>query len=551
MDIDLKTEKTTVADAILRLMETYEVDTIFSIPGVHTVDFYKTLPDRKIRHVTPRHEQGAAFMAYGYAFATGRPAACMLITGPGVLNASTGIAEAYADSIPMLVIAANNLVAEIGVGRGALHETKSQSAVQDQISAFSHTLLAASNVEEIFHRAMSLIEIGRPRPSLIEVPRDLLASTAPMPSGARPNVYRPGPHPAAISAAARMLMDAERPLIIAGGGARFASEKVRRLARLLGIPVVTTNTGKGILPEGDPLSLGSGLPFEPTARAIAASDVVLAIGTELGETDLLYTCKSYRIHGQLIRIDIDPRQLTMNYLPTIALQSDAGVALDALLDLCQEAASAATGSAERRVAGIKSDIASDAGWSNESPKHKLVLDVVARTLRPDAIICADSTQLAYTGNHYYPSPTPGTWLFPNGYGTLGSAMPAAVGAKIGRPDRDVLAIVGDGSFLYSIEELTTAVENSLPLPIIVWNNRAYGEIRDAMVASGIPTVGVDLYTPDFLMIARGFGCHAVQIENLEQLGDELRSAFSREKPTVLQIDSEAQMFRGSAVHDDR
>ncbi|NEI74021.1 5-guanidino-2-oxopentanoate decarboxylase [Rhizobium lusitanum] len=546
MSTAIDTEKTTtVADAILRLMETYKVDTIFSIPGVHTVDFYRSLPDRKIRHVTPRHEQGAAFMAYGYAFATGKPAACMLITGPGVLNASTGIAEAYADSIPMLVIAANNLVAEIGVGRGALHETRSQSAVQEQIAAFSHTLLHAANIEEIFHRAMSLIDIGRHRPSLIEVPRDLLASAAPIPSGSKPSVFRPGPQPTAIAEVAKMLVEAKRPLIIAGGGARFASDKVQQLARRLGIPVVTTNTGKGILPEGDPLSLGSALPFEATAQAIAMADVVLAVGTELGETDLLYTCRSYAIGGKLIRIDIDPKQLTMNYLPTIALLSDAGLALEAILAACPQALSSKA--AEDRVAKLKSDIAADAGWSIESPKHKLVLDKIAETLKPDAIICADSTQLAYTGNHYYPSGTPGTWLFPNGYGTLGSAMPAAVGAKIGRPDRQVLAIVGDGSFLYSIEELTTAVENQLPLPIIVWNNRAYGEIRDTMIASGIPTIGVDLYTPDFLTIARGFGCCAVLIETMAQFGEELEASFTRDRPTILQIDSDAEIFADLAA----
>ncbi len=542
MSVETANQQTTVADAILRLMETYGVNTIFSIPGVHTVDFYKSLPDRAIRHITPRHEQGAAFMAYGYAFATGRPAACMLITGPGVLNAATGIAEAYADSIPMLVIAANNLIAEIGVGRGALHETKSQAAIQEQISAFSHTLLDGANVEEIFHRAMSLIHIGRPRPSLIEVPRDLLASPAAVPSHAKPAVYRPGPQPDAISKAAALLSSAKRPLIIAGGGARFAASKLVQLAERLDIPVVTTNTGKGILPESHALSLGSGLPFEATANAIADADVVLAIGTELGETDLLYTCRSYRINGTLIRIDIDPRQLTINHLPALAILSDAGAALDALLQSVGQAQTAAAHPAWERVAEIRSRIAQDAGWSAESPKHKRVLDVIAGTLREDAIICADSTQLAYTGNHYYPTATPGTWLFPNGYGTLGSAMPAAVGARIGRPDREVLAIVGDGSFLYSIEELTTAVENGIGLPVIVWNNRAYGEIRDAMLASGIPTVGVDLYTPDFLTIARGFGCHAVQIESLDQLAGELRGAFDRAKPSILLIDSEAAMF---------
>lgn len=339
-----------------------------------------------------------------------------------------------------------------------------------------------------------------------------------------------------------MLLGAKRPLIIAGGGARFATEQVRRLARRLSIPVVTTNAGKGILPEGDPLSLGSALPFEATAEAIADADIVLAVGTELGETDLLYTGRSYKINGQLIRIDIDPSQLTMNYRPAIAVLSDAGVALDMLLEALGERTGSTDRSAEERVAAIKSDIAGDAGWSTESFKHKRVLDVVASTLHSDAIICADSTQLAYTGNHYYPTATPGTWLFPNGYGTLGSSMPAAVGAKIGRPDREVLAIVGDGSFLYSIEELTTAVENNLSLPIIVWNNRAYGEIRDAMITSGIPTVGVDLYTPDFITIARGFGCHAVEITDLKQLADELRSALSLDKPTILQIDSDAPMF---------
>ena len=534
--------KTTVADAILRLMEVYGVDTIFSIPGIHTVDFYRSLPDRRIRHITPRHEQGAAFMAYGYAFATGRVAACMLITGPGVLNASTGIAEAYSDSIPMLVIAANNLIAEIGVGRGALHETKSQSAVQEQIAGFSHTLLEASNIEEIFHRAMSLMEICRPRPSLIEVPRNLLASPVDVPAARKPVVYRPGPQPAAVLEAAKLLTCARRPLIIAGGGARGASEEVGRLARRLGAAVVTTNTGKGILPESDPLSLGSSLPFQAVVEFIAEADVVLAVGTELSETDLLYTCNRYRIEGTLIRLDIDPKQLTMNYLPEVAILADATAGLRAICLACDEKLPEAENDAKRRVAAVRASLESGPGWSVEAVKHKLVLRTMAKVLEPDALICADSTQLAYTGNHYFPSARPGAWLFPNGYGTLGSAMPAAIGAKIGCPNRQVIAIVGDGSFLYSIEELTTAVENEVSLPIILWNNRAYGEIRDAMRSADIPTIGVDLYTPDFQMIARGFGCHAVNIASSRQLEAELRDALGRRKPTLIEIDSGAAMF---------
>ncbi|MER8479184.1 5-guanidino-2-oxopentanoate decarboxylase [Mesorhizobium sp. M1163] len=539
--------ETTVADAILRLMESYGIDTIFSIPGVHTVDFYKSLPERRIRHVTPRHEQGGAFMAYGYAFATGRPAACMLITGPGVLNAATGIAEAYSDSIPVFVIAANNLRREIGVGRGALHETKSQSAVQEQIAAFTHTLLEPSNIEEVFHRAMSSMEVSRPRPALIEVPRDLLSSKVPVPGEQALQLYRPGPHPDVISRVSSMLMGAKRPIMIVGGGARSANREVLALAEQLGIPVVTTNTGKGILPETHPLSLGSSLPFPPMHRAIEDADVVLAVGTELSETDLLYTCKSYRINGALIRIDIDPRQLTMNYLPRIGMLSDAKVALQAIIEGCSGADADQREIAQRRVADIRAAVGKDAGWSAESHKHKPIFRAIAAALDPNAVICADSTQLAYTGNHFFPSKEPGTWLFPNGYGTLGSALPAAIGAKIGCPDRQVVAIVGDGSFLYTIEELTSAVENEVSLPMILWNNRAYGEIRDAMIASDIPTVGVDLYTPDFQMIATGFGCHAVQIESLEQLSRELKEAFKRNRPTLLQIDNDAAMFSGAGV----
>jgi len=537
------TQPTTTADAILRLMESYGIDTIFSIPGVHTVDFYRSLPERRIRHVTPRHEQGAAFMAYGYAFATGRPACCMLITGPGLLNAATGIAEAYSDSMPMFVIAANNLRAELGVGRGALHETKSQAAVQEQIAAFTHTLLDTANVTEVFHRAMSMMHVGRPRPVILEVPRDLLSATTDRPGPDVPDIHRPAPDPEGIRKAAALLAKAKSPLIIAGGGARGAASEVLALAERLAIPVVTTNTGKGILAESHPLSLGSGLPFTPVQEAIAKADVVLAVGTELGETDLLYTGKAYRIAGKLIRIDIDPRQLTMNFLPALALLSDAGAALRALL--AEEIAPAAASLKKERhaiVSGLKAQLTE--GWSAESAHHKQVLTMLAQVLDTDALICADSTQLAYTGNHFFPSRRPGGWLFPNGYGTLGSAMPAAIGAKIGCPDRQVVAIVGDGSFLYSIEELTTAVENRLGLPIILWNNRAYGEIRDAMVAASIPTVGVDLYTPDFTTIAQGFGCRALKAQSLEEVAEEVRQSFGRAQPTLIQIDTDGPLFAG-------
>lgn len=534
----------TCADGIMRLLERYGFDTIFSIPGVHTVDFYRTFPERDFRHVTPRHEQGAAFMAYGYAFATGRPACCLLITGPGLLNAGTGIAEAYSDSLPMLVLTASNQRAELGVGRGCLHETKSQYSIEQQIAGFSHLVLDTANVAEVLHRSISLFVTARPRPAIIEIPRDLLAAPTRVTLETASIFHPPAPAPEAAKMAADLVAGATRPIAILGGGCRRGADAVLELVERLGIIVVTTNAGKGVVPEDHPLSLGSSLPFEPVRTLLEEADVVLAIGTELGETDLLYTCKPYRIPGKLIRIDIDPHQLTMNFHPSLAILSDAGLAAKAICKhlswSVSDADRADRADREKIVRENKAKLAGE--WSAEAPKHKAILDVLAASLDRDALICADSTQLAYTGNHYYPSKTAGAWLFPNGYGTLGSAMPAAIGAKIGCPSRQVVAIVGDGSFLYTLEELATAVENRIGIPIVLWNNQSYGEIKDAMKAGGIPTIGVDLYTPDFVAIARGFGCQAILIESLSQFEAELGKALSGDVPTLLQIDADGPSF---------
>ena len=531
--------RTSCADAFLRLMNAYGIELVFSIPGVHTVEFYRSFPERGLRHVTPRHEQGAALMAYGYGFATGRPACCMLITGPGLVNAATGIAEGTADSIPMLVLAANNLVAEIGVGRGALHETRSQFAIEQEVAGFAHQLLDPANAPEVMHRAMSLLVSSRPRPALIEIPRDLLAAPVDLPDLALPVIAPPAPDPAALAQAVALLGGASQPLIIAGGGARHAAADVRRLAEALAIPVITTTAGKGILPEDHPLSLGATLPFQPVQDRIAAADAVLAIGTELGETDLLYTCRQYRFApGALIRVDIDPRQLTMNHHPALGILGDAATTARGLADACApEAPAALTRQRQGEVTELRTALTGE--WSAEADRHKLVLDAMAQVLEDDALICADSTQIAYTGCHYYPSRLPGCWLFPSGYGTLGSALPAAIGARLGCPDRQVVALVGDGSLLYTLSEITTAVENGLGFPVVVWNNRAYAEIRDEMERGQIPRIGVDLYTPDFVTIARGFGCEALHVDSLDRLRQELVAAFGRDRPTLLQIDNDA------------
>jgi thiamine pyrophosphate-dependent acetolactate synthase large subunit-like protein len=533
---------TTTAQLLTRLLTDSGVSLIFGVPGVHTVEFYRDFPRDRIRHITPRHEQGAAFMAYGYAFATGQPGVCMLITGPGVLNAATAIAEAYSDSLPMLVIAASNLRRELGVGRGALHEMRSQVKLEEQVSAFSHLLLDAANLEEIFARIFSLFETTRPRPACLEIPRDLFNMEAPAVTGEWRKGHRPCAPREALAEAAACLRRAARPVIIAGGGSWEAAEAVCMLSRRLAIPVVTTNAGKGTVPETDALSLGSSLPFRPVQELIRSADVVLAVGTELGETDLLYTCEAYKIEGKLIRIDIDPEQLTKNYRPSLSILSDARSALLGILEHLGDDCAPPAVLAEREsdISALRASLLGQ--WSADAPKHKKILDILMECLQPDAIVCADSTQLAYTGNHYFRSKRPRTWLFPNGYGTLGSALPAAIGARLGAPTRQVVCVVGDGSFLYTVQELASAVENRVGFPVILWNNQGYGEIRDSMLSAGIAPLGVDLYTPDFVSIARGFGCHALRLTQLRDLAGMVEGAMLAERPTVIEIDANASFW---------
>lgn len=316
------------------------------------------------------------------------------------------------------------------------------------------------------------------------------------------------------------------------------------LSRRLAIPVVTTNAGKGTVPETDALSLGSSLPFRPVQEFIRSTDVVLAVGTELGETDLLYTCEAYKIEGRLIRIDIDPKQLTKNYRPSLCILSDARSALRGILEHLGDDSAPPEVSAEREsnIAAVRASLSGQ--WSADAPKHKKILDILMECLQPDAIVCADSTQLAYTGNHYFRSKRPRTWLFPNGYGTLGSALPAAIGARLGAPTRQVVCIVGDGSFLYTVQELASAVENRVGFPVILWNNQGYGEIRDSMLSAGIAPIGVDLYTPDFVSMAQSFDCHSVRLTRLHDLAGMVEGAMLAERPTVIEIDANALFWTG-------
>jgi acetolactate synthase-1/2/3 large subunit len=534
----------TCGELLVRLLEDFGVDTVFGIPGVHTVELYRGLPATRIRHITPRHEQGAGFMADGYARVSGKPGVCFIITGPGVTNILTAMGQAYGDSIPMLVISSVNNTEQLGMGGGRLHELTSQRSLTSHVTAFSHTLMRPDELPAVLTRAFAIFGSARPRPVHIEIPINVITAPADHVSrklGAIPS--RPAPSPSAIAQAVRVLKAARRPVVFLGGGASHAGTEARQLVEALDAPTACTINAKGILPKGHPLSLGSNTSLRPVRELVLASDAVLAIGTEMGETDYdLVFDGNLRIECPLIRIDIDPEQINCNFAAHVAIVSDSKMAIEALL-----AEIDGRGSIPRESFGamLTAEVRArlDAEWPAAWHGQRLTLEVVQEVL-PDAIIVGDSTQPVYSGNHLFEPNAPRSWFnSATGYGTLGYGLPAAVGAKLAAPGRPVMALIGDGGLQFTLPELASAVEARAPVIVLLWNNDGYGEIKRYMQERSIPTIGVDIYTPDLLAIAKGFGCGAERAGSLEHLRTLLRDAARADGPTLIEIREDADFLQ--------
>jgi len=540
----------TCGEVLVKLLEGYGVEQVFGIPGVHTVELYRGLARSSIRHVTPRHEQGAGFMADGYARVSGKPGVCFIITGPGMTNITTAMGQAYADSIPMLVISSVQSRSQLGGGRGKLHELPNQSALVGGVAAFSHTLMSAAELPGVLARAFALFQAGRPRPVHIEIPLDVLVEDADALLASTPvDICRAGAAPRAVVQMAEALASAKRPLILAGGGAIEAAVELTELAERLGAPVALTINAKGLLPSRHPLLIGSTQSLVATRALVAEADVVLAIGTELAETDYDITfAGGFEIPGALLRIDIDPDQTVRNYLPQLALVADARSAARALLDALNSQTLAARRAdwGPARAARLRVDL--DGGWDAPTRAQTVFLNSVLQAL-PDAVFVGDSTQPVYAGNLTFNLEQPRRWFNSStGYGTLGYALPAAIGAWLGGQDRGhgrppVVCLIGDGGLQFTLPELASAVEARTPVIVLLWNNQGYEEIKKYMLNRAIEPVGVDIYTPDFIAVAKALGCAAEAIDSVEQLHVALQAASDRQGPTLIEIDQARWMMQ--------
>ena len=522
----------TCGEALIRLLEAYGVDTVFGIPGVHTLDLYRGLANSPIKHVQARHEQGAGFMADGYARASGKPGVCILISGPGVTNGLTAIGQAFADSIPVLMISSTTASYTLGKGWGCLHEVSNLQAVTAPLTALSATALSPQDLPELLGQAYTIFAARRPRPVHISIPIDVLAQPVEEVWSPRTPPRRPLPNPAVVQAAAERLAQAERPLIFVGGGAIEAAGTLTDLAEVLQATVVSSNAGKGIVPDSHPLSVGGSIWRGPTQQHLAQADVILAIGTELSETDSFI--ERLEINGSLIRVDIDPGKINDLYPADIGIVADAGVTAEQLLAALKKTGrSMSSRNAAPRAAAVRERVLTEVSPAEQ--QHLKVITALRQVLPADTVIMGDITQLVYTGSFAMPVEQPRCWHYPAGYCTLGCGLPNAIGAKLALPDRPVIALAGDGGVMFTVQELVTAAELRLPLPVIIWDNSGLAQIRDDMKARNIPPTGVNGQNPDFVALGKAMGCHGTRPDSLAAFEAAVTGALQADRPTVIVV----------------
>lgn len=523
------TRTKTVGEAMVNLLEAYGVEVVFGIPGVHTVELYRGLAGSKIRHITPRHEQGAGFMADGYARVTGKPGVALVITGPGLTNTITAMAQARQDSVPMLVISGVNRRSSLGHGRGLLHELPDQAAMMKSFALYSHTLVDPADLPSVIARAFSIMGSARPGPVHIEIPTDVM----PLPAGdislkpTRP--ARPSADRATLKAAASLCDGAKRIVLMCGGGAASADRSVTALAERLDAPVVLTTNGRGML-ANHPLRVPASPSLKATRALIADADLVIGLGTEMGQTDYdMYVDGAFPALPSFVRVDIDALQLSREPHAELPVLSTVEAAVDGLLSLV---AARSRGGAER------ARLTRDAAWEEQTPKIRTEIGVLGMIYKalPDAIVVGDSTQAVYAGNLYLDVDRPQSWFnAATGFGALGYGPPAAIGAAIGAPGRPVVCLTGDGGFQFSLAEVGSAVDAGAKVIFLVWNNDGYQEIENYMVESGIEPEGVKPSAPDFLDIAKAYGVPGTRLADVADLGAALKAAGARNGPSLIEI----------------
>lgn len=523
--------KMTGAEALTRQLRAEGVDTVFALPGVQIMNAFEAFYAHRnaIRLVHTRHEQATTYMADGYAKVSGRPGVAMVVPGPGALNAAAGLGTAYASSSPVLLVSGQIASESLGKRHGELHEIEEQLDVFAPITKWNHRVMRAGAIPEAVHEAFKQLTTGRPRPVELEISPDILAQTESIGIIEAEHPVPPAPDARQIEEAARLLATARRPAILAGGGvvSSAASGELVALAERLTAPVVTNQQSKGVIADAHPLHLGVNYILSPLETLLGETDLLVCVGTRLRlrgvEADAM---------PAIIHVDIDETEIGKNYPTKLGIVADARETLRELLKALEGVAlerSESTDAAARRAEFLES-------IRELAPDQTRIVDVIRAELDDDAIVVSGVTNIGYWSIITMPVDRPRAFLTSNYFGTLGYAFPTALGAKIACPDRQVVALCGDGGFLYSPQELSTAARFNINIVAIVFNNQAYGASRwDQIHRFDEHFIGTDLHNPDFMKLADAYGVVGMRC-NPETLGPALCEALSANAPVLLEVD---------------
>jgi acetolactate synthase-1/2/3 large subunit len=522
------------AQVLVRSLANEGVDTIFGLPGIQIMRLFDALYDEsRIRLVTVRNEQATTYMAYGYARTSGKPGVALVVPGPGVLNALAGLGTAYSASCPVLLISGQIPTRYLGTGKGLLHEIDDQLDLVRPLTKWCARVTQPGDIPRVVRRAMYMLRTGRQRPVEIEVPPDVLEKSAEVellePLRAKPLK----PNSSLTKKAARLLSGASLPTILAGGGviSSGCSEALQTLAETINAPILTTPEAKGCVSDDHPLSLGSYFHrYGAGLLALQESDVVLAIGTRL----FFYGGQRLGPRQKLIQIDVDREEIGRNFEATVGIQSDAGEALKSLISELRGKAVKSVWKADRLDEMRK---ISRKELEKDAPLQMRIIDTIRDTLDEDAIIVSDMTNIGYWSSASLKGLKPRTYVTPSYFGTLGYAFPTALGAKVANPDKQVIALCGDGGFMYASQELSTAIRENLGIIVLVFNDGAFGaSLSDQEFNYQGRVIGTKLNDPDFVALARTFGAKGVRLSRPEELDNVLGEALRHESgPTVIEV----------------
>jgi len=540
----------TGAQSLVRSLESAGVEVVFGIPGGAILPLYDPLMDSSIRHILVRHEQGGGHAATGYAQATGRVGVCMATSGPGATNLVTPIADAYMDSVPLVAITGQ--VASKAIGTDAFQEADIVG-ITLPITKHNYLVTDPSQIPRVIAEAFHIASTGRPGPVLVDVSKDAMQAmtTFTWPDKIDLPGYRPvaRPHGKQVREAARLLIDSKRPVLYVGGGVlkARASEELRRLVDLTGAPVVTTLMARGALPDSHPQNLG--MPgMHGTVAAVTAlqkADLIVSLGARFDDR-VTGRLDSFAPYAKIVHADIDPAEISKNRVADVPIVGDARDVLSELFLAVQA----------EHTAGRKADLAAwwvtltewlegyplghaQAPEGEVSPQH--VISRIGAISGPESIYVAGVGQHQMWASQFIQYENPYTWINSGGLGTMGFAVPAAMGAKVGKPDTAVWAIDGDGCFQMTNQELATCVINNIPIKVAVINNSSLGMVRQwQTLLYNERYSNTDLHTsvgrriPDFVKLADAYGCVGLRCENPDEVDATIQKAMEiNDVPVVI------------------